>query len=143
MVKNLPAKAGAARYVGLIPGSGSQSLEKEMATHSSILDWRIPRTDEPGSPWGHRESDWTELTHTASILSLVQLIKYWLVSRQTSLLDKFNQHHGICSPQALFFLRQYSVIDVLESRLYDISTYFEKIWKLRSVIFENDWAILF
>ena len=23
-------------------------LEKEMATHSSILDWRIPRTEEPG-----------------------------------------------------------------------------------------------
>ena len=24
------------------------SLEKEMATHSSILAWRIPRTEEPG-----------------------------------------------------------------------------------------------
>ena len=48
MVKNLPTKAGAAGHVGLIPGSGSQSLEKEMATHSSILDWRIPQTDEPG-----------------------------------------------------------------------------------------------
>ena len=23
-------------------------LEKEMATHSRILDWRIPRTEEPG-----------------------------------------------------------------------------------------------
>ena len=23
-------------------------LEKEMATHSNILDWRIPRTEEPG-----------------------------------------------------------------------------------------------
>ena len=32
-------------------------LEKEMATHSSILAWRIPRTEEPGklySPWGHK-----------------------------------------------------------------------------------------
>ena len=30
-------------------------LEKEMATHSSILAWRIPWTEEPGrlySPWG-------------------------------------------------------------------------------------------
>ena len=29
-------------------------LEKEMATHSSILAWRIPLTEEPGSysPWG-------------------------------------------------------------------------------------------
>ena len=30
-----------------IPGSG-RSLEKEMATHSSILAWRIPWTKEPG-----------------------------------------------------------------------------------------------
>ena len=25
-------------------------LEKEMATHSSILAWRIPWTEEPGGP---------------------------------------------------------------------------------------------
>ena len=33
-------------------------LEKEMATHSSILAWRIPWTEEPGGygPWGHKES---------------------------------------------------------------------------------------
>ena len=37
-------------------------LEKEMATHSSILAWRIPWTEEPGgySPKGHKESDTTE-----------------------------------------------------------------------------------
>ena len=33
--------------VGLIPGLG-RSLEEEMATHSSILAWEIPRTEEPG-----------------------------------------------------------------------------------------------
>ena len=44
MVKDLPAKAGDA---GSIPGWGG-SLEEEMATHSSILAWRIPRTEEPG-----------------------------------------------------------------------------------------------
>ena len=48
----------------------SQLLEKEMATHSSILSWRIPWTEEPGelqsmgsqrvSPWGRKESDTTE-----------------------------------------------------------------------------------
>jgi len=26
-------------------------MEKEMATHSSILAWRIPWTEEPGGPW--------------------------------------------------------------------------------------------
>ena len=31
----------------MIPGSG-RSPEKEMATHSSILAWRIPWTEEPG-----------------------------------------------------------------------------------------------
>ena len=48
--------------LGSIPGPGS-SLEKEMATHSSILACRIPWTEEPGrlySPWGHKESDMTE-----------------------------------------------------------------------------------
>ena len=32
---------------GLIPGLG-RSLEKEMATHSSTLAWKIPWTEEPG-----------------------------------------------------------------------------------------------
>ena len=35
-----------------------------MSTHSSILAWRIPWTEEPAvySPWGHRESDTAEAT---------------------------------------------------------------------------------
>ena len=38
--------------------------EKEMATHSSILAWRIPGTDEPNGllSWGRTESDMTEAT---------------------------------------------------------------------------------
>ena len=37
-------------------------LEKEMATHSSTLAWRIPWTEEPCgyNPGGHKESDTTE-----------------------------------------------------------------------------------
>ena len=37
-------------------------LEKEIATHSSILAWRIPWTEEPGGPqsMGSKESDTTE-----------------------------------------------------------------------------------
>ena len=37
-------------------------LEKEMATHFSILPWRIPWTEEPVgySPCSHKESDRTE-----------------------------------------------------------------------------------
>ena len=43
MIKNLPANAGDA---GLILGLG-RSPEEEMATHSSILAWEIPWTEEP------------------------------------------------------------------------------------------------
>ena len=43
-VKNLPA-----RPETLVPSLGwEDALEKEMATHSSILAWRIPCTEEPG-----------------------------------------------------------------------------------------------
>ena len=37
--------------------------EKGMATHSNILAWRIPRTEEPSglySSWGRTESDTAE-----------------------------------------------------------------------------------
>ena len=47
MVKNLPANAGDKRDMGSIPGSG-RSPGGRMATHSSILAWRIPWTEEPG-----------------------------------------------------------------------------------------------
>ena len=40
------------------------ALEKEMATHSSVLAWRIPGMGEPGGCqlWDHTESDTTEVT---------------------------------------------------------------------------------
>ena len=41
-----------------------RGLEKEMATHSSVLAWRIPGTGEPGGfrLWGRIQSDTTEAT---------------------------------------------------------------------------------
>ena len=38
------------------------ALEKEMATHSSVLAWTFPWTEEPGGLWsmGTQESDTTE-----------------------------------------------------------------------------------
>ena len=44
-VKNPPARAG---DMGLIPECQEDPLEEEMATHSSILAWNIPWTEEPG-----------------------------------------------------------------------------------------------
>ena len=55
LVKNLPAmQETRVQSLGL-----EDPLEKEMATHSSILAWRIPWTEEPGrlQPTGSQELD--------------------------------------------------------------------------------------
>ena len=44
-VKNLPAM----QETGVLSLGREDPLEKEMATHSSILAWEIPRTEEPGA----------------------------------------------------------------------------------------------
>ena len=58
VVKNLPANLGGSGLMGQ-----EDPLEKEMATHSSILNWRIPWTLEPGGlqSMGVTKS-WTELS---------------------------------------------------------------------------------
>ena len=45
LVENLPA----VQETQVQSLDGEDPLEKEMATHSSILDWEISRTKEPGS----------------------------------------------------------------------------------------------
>ena len=66
VVENLPASAGDIRDTGLIPGLG-RSPGGGYATHSSILAWRIPWTEEPsgiqymGSP--RVKHDWGDLAH--------------------------------------------------------------------------------
>ena len=64
MVRSLPAMQETwVRSLGW-----EDPLEKERTTHSSILAWKIPWTEEPGrlhSPWGCKESDMTVTnTHT-------------------------------------------------------------------------------
>ena len=61
MVKKSPANKGYARDTGLTSGSG-RFPGKEMATHSSILAWEIPWTEEPGGlqSRGCKELDITE-----------------------------------------------------------------------------------
>ena len=44
VIKNLPAK----QEMQIRALGWEDLLEKEMATHSSILAWEIPRTEEPG-----------------------------------------------------------------------------------------------
>ena len=58
LVKSLPAM-----WETQVQSLGREdTLRKEMATHSSILAWRIPWTEEPVgySPRGHKELDMTE-----------------------------------------------------------------------------------
>ena len=62
MVKNPPANAGDIRNAGSIPGSG-RSLEEGVATHFSILAWRIPM--DRGAWWAvsmGSQRDMTEVT---------------------------------------------------------------------------------
>ena len=47
MVNSLPANAGDKGDVGSVLGQ-EDSLKEGRATHSSILAWRIPGTEEPG-----------------------------------------------------------------------------------------------
>ena len=44
LVKNLPAM----QETQVQPLGGEDPLEKEMVTHSSILTWKLPWTEEPG-----------------------------------------------------------------------------------------------
>ena len=52
-------------------------MDKGMATHPSILAWRIPWTEEPGRLWGHKESDTTEqltLSHLSKFSNHVNVL---------------------------------------------------------------------
>ena len=60
MVKNLPANAGDIGNTGFDPW---EDPVEEMATHSSILAWKISLAEEPCglySQWGCKDSDMTE-----------------------------------------------------------------------------------
>ena len=69
------------------------ALEKEIATHSSVLAWRIPGTEEPSGPvsmGSHRVGhDWSDLAAAADpseeSLSIVP----------TALWNAFLKHHGL------------------------------------------------
>ena len=66
MVKRLPTM----RETWVRSLSQEDSLEKEMATHSSTLAWKIPWMEELGAgycPWGRKESGMTEGLHFLSL----------------------------------------------------------------------------
>ena len=70
-------------------------LEKAMATHSSVLAWRIPGTEEPGglpSMGSHRvRHDWSDLAAAAAGMDLLYSSLSSLISHLTlSLLHQFS-----------------------------------------------------
>ena len=67
MAKNLPAKQET-RVQSL---GWEDPLEKGMATHSSILAWRIPWTEEPTVLGGCKELDMTEQLNTFTFIRML------------------------------------------------------------------------
>ena len=69
------------------------ALEKEMATHSSILAWRIPGTGEPGglpSQGLHRVGhDWSNLAAASAACSIITICHFY-------------HYHDICRWKLLF-----------------------------------------
>ena len=59
---------------------GEDPLEKEMATHSGILAWRIPWAEEPGrlQSMGSQESDMTERLNHHHHLSLSSAFPHYV-----------------------------------------------------------------
>ena len=84
-----------------------QALEKEMATHSSVLAWRIPGTRKPSglpSMGSHRVGhDWSDLAAAATSrvnlpFSLVWLENPWTSDHVTGLLHPATIFSGIEQP---------------------------------------------
>ena len=74
MVKNLPANASNAGFLGW-----EDLLEEEITTHSSILAWRMPWTEEPGGLQFIGSQSQTQLkqlsTHAQTFFSISNIIK--------------------------------------------------------------------
>ena len=66
MVNNLPTMWEIwVRSLGL-----EDPLEKEMTTHSSILAWKIPWTEEPGGLQSMEPPSWTQLSTTQEYFNI-------------------------------------------------------------------------
>ena len=116
MVKNLAAmQKMVVRFL-----DREDPLEKGMATHSSILAWRIPRTQKPGSPWGHKELDTTEQLTTCEVK--------WALGSITT--NKASGGDGI--PVELLQILQDDAVKVLHS-------IFQQIWKTQQ--WPQDWKM--
>ena len=83
------------------------ALEKETATHSSFLAWRIPGTGEPGglpSVGSHRvRHDWSDLAATAASDSILK-------SRDISLLTKVHLIRAMVFPVVTYGCESWTIM---------------------------------
>ena len=82
VVKKPPANAEDARDADLTPWVGKIPLEKGMATHSSVLAWKIPWTEDPGGLQSMGSQSWTRLgrgTEDFGFLVFVCLFKHQIL----------------------------------------------------------------
>ena len=85
MVKNLPAM-----WETCIWSLGwKHSLEKGLATHSSILPWRIPWTEKPGKLQVHGATkSWTRLS--VNTLAMITFLLRIIFKTKSLLITVFN-----------------------------------------------------
>ena len=111
-VKNLPAMQET--RVQLV--DQEDSLEKGMATHSSILAWRIPWTEEPGGLQIHRTArSWTLLSDDAFMLTSFPQPLYHFIFL-SAMYEVFQyayiKKNNISLPCTLYFCQPYLHISV-------------------------------
>ena len=74
------------------------ALEKEMATHSSVLAWRIPGKGEPGglpSMGSHRvRHDWSDLAAAVAAAAAAMGWSIWWWSRRKAKKETVSHHQG-------------------------------------------------
>ena len=128
VVKNLPA-----RWENWVWSLGQEDfLEKGMATHSSILAWRIPRTEEPGGlqSIGCKESDTTEW--------LTFIIKTLQEQGHVSILFTYASQ---CQEQHLthrmLAINMYCMNEVKQKKNYALFIYMIEKFFYRSIYFNN------
>jgi len=97
------------------------ALEKEMATHSSVLAWRIPGTGEPG---GLPSMGLHRVGHDWSDLEAVVVLHYSLY------IDSFISYRSLLNLSCIF--------SILVSRLFICnSTSFSRFWIISTIIIRN------
>ena len=134
VVKNLPA-----RWENWVRSLGQEdSLEKGMATHSSILAWRVPRTEEPGGlqSIGCKESDTTEWL-TFIIKTLQEQGHVSILFTDASQCQEQHLTHRMLA------INIYCMNEVKQKKNYVLFIYMIEKFFYRSIYFNNlKWNIL-